>query len=58
MRISHPIRGLVHFLMVVLVGGPALADPPNFRVGKVANNGMPRDIVKQGARWNFGPGSL
>jgi hypothetical protein len=29
-----------------------------YRVSTVSNNGMPKDVVKKGARWNFGPGSL
>ena len=39
----------------------AFADSPlqaKYRVSTVAENGMPKDIVKNRARWNFGPGSL
>ena len=57
-RLSRSIGGLVHGWFGVVVGASALAGPPTFQVSKVANHGMPRDIVKQGARWNFGPGSL
>ncbi|WP_197231246.1 BNR repeat-containing protein [Novipirellula artificiosorum] len=31
---------------------------PHVRVSTVATNGMPKDIVKRGSTWNFGPGSL
>jgi hypothetical protein len=31
---------------------------PRLRVSMVANNGMPKEIVKHRSLWNFGPGSL
>lgn len=34
------------------------AEQPLMHVSTVANNGMPKDIVTPGSRWNFGPGSL
>lgn len=34
------------------------SDQPPPRVSTVSNNGMPKDIVKPGHQWNFGPGSL
>lgn len=52
---------LATLILLLAVGNQATAESPSrpkFRVSTIANNGMPKNIVKPGARWNFGPGSL
>lgn len=54
-------RAIAAFAWLCASGNLAFADSPEpakCKVSAVADNGMPKDIVKAGARWNFGPGSL
>lgn len=61
MILSIPGRITAWLLCLLAVGAvhaePVTHDPPA-RVSTVGDNGMPKNIVPEGALWNFGPGSL
>ncbi len=57
MRISSALR-LIAFVLILPFS--RAADLPDVKAGTisvVSGNGMPKNIVKKGADWNFGPGS-
>lgn len=55
---AYLLAAFTLFLIFILDERAARAAEPPLRISTVANNGMPKHIVRQGSRWNFGPGSL
>lgn len=55
----HRKRILIFGIMLVaIVARASDSVDANIRVSVVSQNGMPKNIVKPGNKWNFGPGSL
>ena len=58
MALSDMKLNIILILFLIVLSPSTHADQTRVSISTVAHNGMPRDIVTPGHRWNFGRGAL